>query len=60
MMRVGGWWLDKENIPTKWDTMTVIGVSNAAKFKLSENQKNENHPEAGNPERQNPALIYKA
>jgi hypothetical protein len=46
MIRIGGWWLDKENVPTKWDTMTVCGVSNPAIFKLSENQENEKHPDS--------------
>lgn len=45
-IRVGGWWLDKDNVPTKWDTMTVVGVSNPAIFKLSENQLAEKHPES--------------
>jgi hypothetical protein len=43
-IRVGGWWLDNENTPTKWDTMTVMGVSNSAEFVLSENQINKKHP----------------
>ena len=46
MIRAGGWWLDKNNIPTKWDTMTVVGVSNNAVFKLSDDQTAEKHPEA--------------
>lgn len=45
-IRVGGWWLNEENIPTKWDTMTVLGVCNAATFVLSENQTNKPHPDA--------------
>jgi len=44
-IRVGGWWLNSENVPTKWDTMTVLGVGNAAEFILSENQENLDHPE---------------
>lgn len=44
-IRVGGWWLNNESIPTKWDSMTVMGVSNAAVFELSENQENKNHPD---------------
>lgn len=44
-IRVGGWWLNSENIPTKWDTMTVFGVSNFAEFILSENQENFDHPD---------------
>lgn len=44
-IRVGGWWLNSENVPTKWDTMTVFGVCNAAEFILSENQENLDHPE---------------
>ena len=44
-IRVGGWWLNSENIPTKWDTMTVLGVSNSAEFILSENQENFDHPD---------------
>lgn len=47
-IRVGGWWLDAVNVPTKWDTMTVIGISNPAVFKLSENQINEKHPYENN------------
>jgi hypothetical protein len=43
---VGGWWLDNENTPTKWDTMTVMGVSNSAEFVLSENQINKKHPDS--------------
>jgi hypothetical protein len=46
MIRVGGWWLDKNNIPKKWDNMTVYGVGNPAKFVLSESQENENHPDS--------------
>ena len=46
MIRTGGWWLDKENFPTKWDTMTVVGVSNPAIFKLSENQEAKKHPDS--------------
>ena len=46
MIRVGGWWLNDKNVPTKWDTMTVTGVGNPAKFELSKNQKAERHPES--------------
>ncbi|MDN3673104.1 hypothetical protein QWY99_08595 [Flavobacterium branchiarum] len=46
IIRIGGWWLNNENVPTKWDTMTVVGVSNPAIFKLSENQLAEKHPES--------------
>lgn len=38
MISVGGWWLNKENIPEKWDSMTVHGVGNPAVFKLSDDQ----------------------
>lgn len=44
-IRIGGWWLNSENVPTKWDTMTVLGIGNAAEFILSENQDNLDHPE---------------
>jgi len=47
-IRVGGWWLDAVNVPAKWDTMTVLGVGNPAVFKLSENQINEECPNASN------------
>jgi hypothetical protein len=46
MIRVGGWWLDANNVPAKWDNMTVFGVCNPAKFLLSENQINEKHPDS--------------
>lgn len=45
MIQVGGWWLDRENVPTKWDTMTVYGISNPALFELSDNQEHELHPD---------------
>lgn len=38
MIRCGVWWLNGENIPSKWDTMVVYGVSNNAEFTLSKNQ----------------------
>lgn len=44
-IRAGGWWLNKKNIPEKWDTMSVTGVGNPAVFILSKNQKNEKHPD---------------
>lgn len=46
MITVGGWWLNEKDVPTKWDNMTVVGVSNFATFKLSENQTNQKHPES--------------
>ncbi|SCY94490.1 hypothetical protein [Flavobacterium caeni] len=46
IIRVGGWWLDQSNVPTKWDNMTVYGVGNPAVFKLSENQTAEKHPDS--------------
>ncbi len=45
MLRVGGWWLDNDSIPSKWEVMTVSGVCNPAVFVLSDNQKNKPHPE---------------
>ncbi len=44
-IRVGGWWLDEDSVPSKWDNMTVTGISNAAVFVLSKNQVNKPHPE---------------
>ena len=46
MITVGGWWLNSENIPTKWDDMTVSGIGNPAVFKVSENQINHKHPDS--------------
>lgn len=46
MIRVGGWWLNSENVPSKWDSMTVYGIGNPAIFKLSENQTNFKHPDS--------------
>lgn len=46
MIQVGGWWLNSENVPTKWDSFTVFGVSNNAVFVLSENQIHLPHPDA--------------
>lgn len=46
MIRIGGWWLDENNVPKKWDNMTVYGIGNPAVFKLSENQDREKHPDA--------------
>ena len=46
MIRVGGWWLDSENIPTKWDNMTVYGCGNPAVFKFSDDQTHFNHPDS--------------
>ncbi len=34
-----GWWLGYDNVPAKWDTMTIYGVSNRAILQLSGNQK---------------------
>lgn len=45
MITVGGWWLNENNIPSKWDNMTVEGIGNPAIFELSESQDNELHPE---------------
>ncbi|MNU09540.1 hypothetical protein D3C72_2561730 [compost metagenome] len=46
MITVGGWWLNENNTPSKWDNMTVEGVSNPAIFKLSEDQTANDHPES--------------
>ena len=46
MITVGGWWLNSENVPTKWDDMTVSGIGNPAVFKVSENQINLKHPDS--------------
>lgn len=43
MIIVGGWWLNQESIPTKWDNMTVLGVGNPAIFELAEDQTNCDH-----------------
>jgi hypothetical protein len=43
---VGGWWLDKDNVPSKWDNMTVLGAVNSAVFELSGNQETKPHPES--------------
>lgn len=40
MIDAGGWWLDENSNPTKWDSFNVFGAGNAAIFKLSENQTN--------------------
>lgn len=45
IIHVGGWWLDENNTPSKWDTMTVHGIGNPAIFKLSENQTHNPHPD---------------
>jgi hypothetical protein len=45
MIIVGGWWLNKESIPTKWDNMTVSGIGNPAIFELAEDQTNYEHPD---------------
>jgi len=42
--RCAGYWLDEDNVPAKYDTMTVYGVINAAIFTLSENQKHKPVP----------------
>jgi hypothetical protein len=46
MITIGGWWLNEKDIPTKWDNMTVQGISNPAVFKISENQTALNHPKS--------------
>lgn len=46
MIIVGGWWLNENNVPTKWDNMTVSGIRNPAIFKPSENQNAEKHPQS--------------
>jgi hypothetical protein len=47
LIRVGGWWLDQNNIPAKWDTRVVGGaVGNPDVFILSKNQKARPHPNA--------------
>lgn len=44
-IRVGGWWLDADSVPSKWDNMTVTGVCNPAVFELSKDQTNKPHPD---------------
>lgn len=46
IIQVGGWWLNSENIPTKWDSFSVFGVSNKAEFILSTNQDHLPHIDA--------------
>jgi hypothetical protein len=46
MIKVGGWWLNSDNVPTKWDSMTVFGCGNPAIFKLSDNQTHSKHPDS--------------
>lgn len=41
-----GWWLDKDNVPTKWDNFVVAGVGNPAVFKQSKDQTYKPHPES--------------
>ena len=38
IMRAGGWWLDEQNVPAKWDTITVGNIANPTIFVLSEDQ----------------------
>jgi len=40
MCRCGGWWLDENDIPAKWDNMVVYGAGNNAVFELSKRQRN--------------------
>lgn len=42
----GGWWLNENNITSKWDSMAVFGVGNPAKFVLSQNQIHQKHPDS--------------
>ena len=46
MISVGGWWLNSDNVPTKWDNMTVSGIGNPAVFQVSDNQIALNHPDS--------------
>lgn len=43
-IRVGGYWLNKANVPEKWDTLTVYGVGNPSILVLSKNQTALPHP----------------
>lgn len=46
-IRLGGWWLDQNNVPVKWDTLLVGGlVNNPTKLVLSKNQVHKPHPES--------------
>ncbi len=46
----GVWWLDSNNVPTKWDTIIVLGLNedDTVILKLSDNQENKDHPDASN------------
>ena len=41
LVRIHGWWLDSDNNPKKWDSLSVDrGIANPAVLTLSENQQN--------------------
>lgn len=44
MIQIGGWWLDENGVPGKWDQMIVYGVSNPAVFELCGDQVHHPHP----------------
>ena len=46
ILSAGGWWLNDDNIPSKWDTMTVLGVGNNALFELDPDQTALPHPDS--------------
>ena len=46
IITAGGWWLNNESIPTKWDNFTVHNISNPEIFVLSEDQTANPHPDS--------------
>lgn len=48
-----GWWLNKENVPERWDCQTVYGIGNPPILELSENQTALQHPESKDNEHNN-------
>ena len=45
-IQAGGWWLDKNNVPSRWDSRTVAGVGNPTVFTKSADQTYLPHPES--------------
>ena len=45
-IQVGGWWLDKDSVPKKWECRYVSGTMNPTLFALSDNQINKPHPDS--------------
>jgi len=46
IISAGGWWLNENHVPTKWDQLTVANISNPTVLVLSSDQTALPHPDA--------------